>query len=191
MNLLEYYTWAKNHISAHGFSDEAALVDSRKFEECDAEEFFCQYVYVVLNSGMNNQWAEKKYNLFFNRNLDLAVIGHQGKRKAIEDAITYYPAWFKKLKEIEDATPRCRDKKRIEYLDTLPFIGTITKHHLARNLGIDTVKPDRHLVRLANHFGFKKPIQMCLEIQKATNERLGTIDVILWRAANLGGTPCP
>jgi len=68
----------------------------------------------------------------------------------------------------------------LEYLSTLSFIGPITKFHLARNLGFDFIKPDRHLMRLGERFGMN-PFELCDLIHQETGRRLGTIDVILWR----------
>ena len=72
--------------------------------------------------------------------------------------------------------------------------GKALGYHLARNLGIDTVKPDRHLIKLTEHFGYSSPLEMCKDIQAnlnggmfLTKEKLGTIDVILWRSMNLTG----
>jgi len=66
--------------------------------------------------------------------------------------------------------------------------GPITKYHLARNLGVDCVKPDRHLARLAERFGYGTPDAMCRAIQDELGGRLGTIDAVLWRYCNLRGT---
>ena len=73
-------------------------------------------------------------------------------------------------------------------METLPWIGPITKYHLARNLGIDVAKPDRHLVRLAKRFGYNESTgvqQMCEELAERTRDRIGVVDVVLWRYANL------
>ncbi|MDP2797892.1 MAG: hypothetical protein Q8N94_10340 [Methanoregula sp.] len=131
---------------------------------------------------MKEQVARKIYERFMDQK-DPETVGHLGKRKAIQKASKEYVQWFGELKCAKDP---------IEYLQTLPYIGKITKYHLARNIGIDCVKPDRHLVRLAENFGFDTPNQMCVEIQKTfSDERLGTIDVVLWRYSNLtsGGDP--
>jgi len=39
------------------------------------------------------------------------------------------------------------------FLQQLPFIGPVTAFHLAKNLGIEAVKPDRHLCRLSKLLG--------------------------------------
>lgn len=148
------------------------------------------------------------------KTLDVSVIGHEGKRKAIQQAINQYQQWFKELQNItpeshakaqgwdkykndprrklmyesliNDTQKLSRDMLRVGYLGTLPWIGKITKWHLARNMGIDVAKPDRHLVRLCEEFGFKDVQKMCGFISKRTGDRIGLVDVILWRALNLG-----
>ena len=147
-------------------------------EKKTAEQFFEQYVWCVLNAGMKEQIARKIWERYL-ENLDPFVVGHLGKRKAIETGLKNYVKWFGELK--------CR-KDKIKYLESLPWIGPITKYHLARNIGIDTVKPDRHLVRLSDRFGFKTPLKLCEHVKNEIggSEKVGLIDLVFWRAANLG-----
>jgi len=70
---------------------------------------------------------------------------------------------------------------KVEYVASLPMMGPITKYHLARNIGIDCAKPDRHLQRLAARFGYSDVQTMCGEIAKKSGYRIGTVDLILWR----------
>ncbi len=182
MDILSYYQDAKTYILNTEYKQEYEWCLNREpFEKCTSETFFFEYVYVVLNAGMKEQIARKIYERFC-KDLDSNTIGHLGKRKAVDTAIGNYKMWFNSLQLLQT------DGARIEYLAELPWIGNITKFHLARNIGIDTVKPDRHLVRLADRFGFKTPLEMCLEIQRYTKEKLGVIDVILWRYSNINGS---
>jgi hypothetical protein len=64
---------------------------------------------------------------------------------------------------------------------TLPFIGSITARHLAKNLGIDAAKPDRHLARLAVQFGYGSVDEMCSTISDVTGDSLSVTDIVLWR----------
>jgi len=64
-------------------------------------------------------------------------------------------------------------------------LGPITSIHLAKNLGCDLVKPDRHLVRIAKVLGCSDPIELCSLIASQTGEKLSVIDVVLWRYAVL------
>ncbi len=180
--LLDFYQKAKNYVLIHGYKGEVEWCERREsFEFTTADVFFFEYVYVVLNAGMKEQVARKMYDKFCSE-LNIEVIGHPGKRKAIGAALNNYKSWFETIKSAGD------DTVRIERMGELPWIGDITKYHLARNIGIDCVKPDRHLKRLAEQFRFETPLAMCVEIQKITGEKLGVIDVVLWRYCNLNGS---
>lgn len=179
MELLDYYNNARSFILDSEYKSEMQWCENRPpFNETNKETFFLEYIYVVLNAGMREQVARKIYERFL-KELDFNVIGHLGKRKAIMEASINYEEWFEQLQKSDD---------KIEYLKTLPWIGDITKYHLARNIGIDAVKPDRHLVRLSEQFNYDTPMDMCLKIQETTGEKLGVIDVVLWRYCNLKGS---
>ena len=180
-DIFKHYQNAHNRVVAAGYQSEINWCrDTADINNCSPEKFFEQYVWCVLNAGMKEQVASKIYARYFEK-LDPKTIGHLGKRKAVEDGLKNYIKWCGECKGSDNP---------VEYLQSLPWIGPITKYHLARNIGIDCVKPDRHLVRLAKHYGFDSPLKMCEEIQRfVPYERLGTIDVILWRDCNLRGFP--
>jgi hypothetical protein len=67
------------------------------------------------------------------------------------------------------------------FLQKLPFIGPITSWHLAKNLGLDVAKPDRHLVRLSEFLGFRDANHLCRELAAWTGEQVKVIDLIVWR----------
>ena len=175
--LLTYFRNASVVVHIEGYKEEVDYVRGLSFEKCTPEHFFEQYAWCVLNAGMKEQIARKIWERYLDK-LDPLVIGHLGKREAIERGLLEYGIWFEELKHSKDP---------VQYLETLPWIGPITKYHLARNIGFDCVKPDRHLVKLAARFGYPTPLEMCIDIQKSCSERLGVIDVILWRYCNLTG----
>jgi hypothetical protein len=72
-------------------------------------------------------------------------------------------------------------------LRKLPFIGPVTSYHLAKNLGIDVVKRDRHLVRLAVHLGFSSAEEMCGAFGDQVGEPISVVDIVLWRYCVLTG----
>ena len=150
----------------------------------DMYEFFAQYIWVVLNAGMRNQIAEviadKVYTALAN-GVDInTVFGHKGKCKAIMKV-------KENMEDIYAIITAGADNRYmiIEYLESLPYIGKITKYHLARNLGYDFCKPDRHLIRIAKLYGMN-PFELCNKIASNTGDRIGVVDVVLWRSANLG-----
>jgi hypothetical protein len=66
-------------------------------------------------------------------------------------------------------------------LQRLPFIGPVTVWHLAKNLGLDVAKPDRHLARISSAFGFHDADQFCTAIARVVGERRKVVDLIVWR----------
>ena len=88
----------------------------------------------------------------------------------------------------KDGFASLRDKIRddpIAQLERLPFIDSITSWHLAKNLGIDVAKNDRHLARLAARFGYHDAHELCGDIAERTGEPAAVIDIVLWRHAAL------
>ncbi len=152
-------------------------------------------MWVVLNANMYEGAARKIYDRFCQSargeglltdegHDPFLVIRHPGKQKVIRRLFREGKDRWEILRQTDD---------KVAFIGTLPYMGPALRHHLARNLGIDTVKPDRHLLRLADRFGFETPLALCQAIQKDLElpgmkpERLGTIDVVLWRYCNLGG----
>ena len=173
--LLSFYFHAYEYVIGAGYENEIAWCDQIRFENVTIDDFFREYVWTVLNAGMREQAALSIFEKYM-KTMDTNVIRHDGKRKAIEHVLDNCEMYYNQLLNSDN---------KIEWFTTLPWIGNITKYHIARNLGIDAVKPDRHLVRLAEEFGYKNPLKMCEAVQKETNERLGVIDVVLWRYCNL------
>lgn len=177
--LLDFYQDAKSLCIIRGFGDELKHVASLKFDEQTSGTFLNQYVYVVLNSGISNKAAESMLKRLLDSG-DIETIKHSYKKDAIRSAFRSYENWFKELKQIDSVD------KKLEFLDSLPMIGAATKYHLARNLGLDVAKPDVHLLRVAQNFNFTDVQEMCQIISRATNERVGLVDVTLWRACEQG-----
>ncbi len=177
MSIVEFYNQAKQDIIQKGYKQEIDYVEKRYFDDVTPYNFQKEFVYVVCNSGMKNQVAEKIYKNYLENGI--SAINHPGKKKAIEQAERYYDIWFEILQDLKT------DDEKVEYLEVLPFIGEITKYHLARNLGIDCAKPDRHLVRIAEKYGYDDVQKMCQFISDVCGDRIGTVDIVLWRYSNL------
>lgn len=175
---LDFYQRAYAYVVSAGFHREIEYTRQLRFDKVNDEIFLMEYAFVVLSAGMKNQVAQRIFSKF-TKNLDPMVVGHIGKRGAIVCAIKEHHQWLLQLRIASD---------KVSYLETLPWIGGITKYHLARNLGLDVVKPDRHLVRLATTFRYPDPATMCQAISEETGERVGVVDVVLWRYSNLTGT---
>lgn len=145
-----------------------------------AEDFALEAIFVICNSGMKNTVARRIYDrvrdaLHAGRPVGEAF-GHKGKAGAIE------AIWRDRSKLLEEYR-RANDK--VGYCAKLPWIGQITKYHLAKNFGADVAKPDVHLQRLADREG-TTPQHLCERLARETGLRVATIDLLLWRACANG-----
>jgi hypothetical protein len=176
----EQYFNLKAAIIEAGYAHEINWIAN--IQPCDNEfDFSDEATWVILNSGMKEQIARQIWNriqeAWSNKKPTSSAFGHQGKVKAID--------YIRKNKqEIFEQYVDCLDQ--LEFLESLPFIGKITKYHLAKNLGMDVVKPDRHLVRIAKQYNFDDCFKMCQYLRSETGDKLSLIDMVIWRAANLG-----
>ncbi len=180
---IAFYGKAKTFVLSSGFGREVDWQRSVRFTDCTEERFFWEYVWVVLSAGMKNQIARKIHERFKRNFPDFTIIGHIGKRKAIQQIWREYPQHFARLQ-----LHRTVLSEVLEILDALPWIGPITKYHLAKNLGFQVAKPDRHLLRITKHFDYPDVQAMCTEIGNSTGDSIPVVDLILWRYANLNGT---
>ena len=151
-------------------------------KELDKTSFFREYVWVVISSGMKNQVAKRIFENFWidiqleNKIINFDVIRHPNKNKAIKRVYNRLDFYFNHF---------LKSKNKLLFLKNLPHIGDITKYHLARNLGLNYAKPDRHLVRIAKFFEYSNVQDFCLLISQWTNEKIGVVDIVFWRFANL------
>lgn len=174
----EYYE-IKKKVTDAGYADEVEWATSIKPVD-NVDVFIGEYIWVVIHSGLAHRVArsiERKVWDAINTDLPLTyAFKHIPKCKAIAQVYNNKQEYFNKFIEAED---------KLAYLESLPWIGKITKWHLAKNFGIETIKPDRHLVRIANNHG-SDPFTLCNDIKSTTGEKLAVIDQVLWRAGELG-----
>lgn len=146
----------------------------------DPDDFALEAIFVICNSGMKNTVARRIFEkcrdeLFRGGNVR-SVFGHVGKADAINGIWAGRSELFKHYHAAED---------KLAFCASLPWIGNITKYHLAKNFGADVAKPDVHLQRLADHEGTTAQA-LCERLAMATGYRAATIDVVLWRACANG-----
>ncbi len=142
----------------------------------DADAYALEVIFVICNSGMKNTVARGIYErcataLAQGRPV-LEVFKHPGKSAAIQSIWAGRQISFSNYLEAKD---------KLEYLAGIPWIGQITKYHLAKNFGADVAKPDVHLVRLADREGCTVQA-LCERLAAETGLRVATVDTLLWRA---------
>jgi hypothetical protein len=160
---------ARGHQAVIDWSENIAPPDT-------AEEFAEAAIYVICNSGMRVTIgaviADKCIDAVKAGQSSCALYGHTGKCQAIDDIWQRRQGLFEAFQSSEDP---------IATLQQLPWIGPVTRYHLAKNLGFDVAKPDVHLERLARRDRTTTGA-LCQRLARQTGYRIATIDTILWRA---------
>lgn len=173
------YIDLKAFLNVSGYADEIAWSETIK-PVADPLAFWREFAWVVLNSGMKEQIARRIWNrvrpVVEDGASAFTVFKHKGKAAAIDYV------WAERAR-LFNCYRACADDFKLDWLESLPWIGSITKYHLAKNYGHDCAKPDRHLVRIS---GTEGAHAMCARLSKATGDRIATVDLVVWRAANLG-----
>jgi len=179
MNLIEIYKYIKQLVIEKGFQSQIDWVQSiPPIEEMSKWYFFREYVWVVLNTGMKTEVIQKTFDTFWNNGeFNFNIIGHLKKKESIKKTYNRLDFYFNHFKN---------SKNKLKYLETLPFIGPITKNHLARNLGsLEYAKSDRHLVRIASFFNYPNVQSFCDIISEGSKDKSGVVDLIFWGFAKL------
>lgn len=142
----------------------------------NADEFAARTAYVILCGGMTVTAASAIYQRCIGALQSggsvCDVFAHPGKGPAIDsiwqDRERIYAGY-------------CEAHDKLAFLQALPWIGPVTRHHLAKNLGEDEAKPDVHLERLARREKTTTR-RLCERLARQTGYRIATVDTILWRA---------
>jgi len=176
--LLEIYEYIKKEVIKKGFEKEINWYKTLpSLDQVTKWFFFREYVWVVLNSGMKNKIAEKIFATFWNEgDFNFEAIKHPNKNKSIKEVYNKLDRYFTNFKN---------SKNILMYLETLPHIGPITKFHLAKNLGYNCGKPDRHLERIISFFESSSVQDFCKDVSEISNDKISVVDYIFWRFATL------
>jgi hypothetical protein len=195
--LVDAYVSAREEVISRGFAFEIDWHYLLDLNELTEMHFLRESAWVILNSGMREAVIRRKFlslsSAFCHwksasaivrsrevcRRRALAIFGHARKIEAIIAVAA----------EVESrGFDRVREgilTQGVDYLRTFSYIGSVTKFHLAKNLGMDVVKPDRHLMRVAERLGMESPVELCWLLARETGDRVGIVDVVIWRFATL------
>jgi hypothetical protein len=171
------------------------------------EDFAQECFYVIAAAGFRQDVAKRiciQVNNFVIQNPVFATgmikqfLGHNSKAAAMEQV------WFNRKVIQQKFYALKTDEDKIEFLGTLPHIGPITKFHLARNLGLNVVKYDIWIQRLGtalygcvedlakiNNSRLDPSVRDCcnimfMRLNQETGEKIGFLDVVLWKACQKG-----
>ncbi len=190
--VVDFYLLAKSVVLSEGFADELKWQNRLQFSGVGESVFLREAAWVVLSSGMRETVVRSKfqsfsdafYNWFSARRIrtnahHLRIFGHARKIDSIiEISRSVDTNGFDFIK----------DKIQTEgvlFLQSLPYVGPTTCYHLAKNLGLDVVKPDRHLLRISALMGYANPAEFCETIANSVGDRVSVVDLVVWRYATL------
>ena len=184
------------------YPEEVARISSIDIRNVTPEFFFREYVWVVHATGFSAGAVSKFIDRLFlaygdyntlasEKDSDvakkvLAVCNNPAKMQAVKKTAGIISTGIKNVgwDKFKLTSLSSTDK-----LSNLPYIGKITCFHLGRNIGLlDSVKPDLHLVRLSNEFGFNSCEEMCISMRGDDKVPLGIVDLYLWYTASTFGT---
>ncbi len=195
--LVRAYLDAKKAIVGDGFGPEIDWQDDLRFEEMTESDFLREYAWVVFSAGMRERVVRMKFAGISSAFLDwrsaaditrqaptcraqaLSLINHPGKVAGV--VTTARRIAREGFYAIQDRVK----SNGLQELRELPFIGPVTVYHLAKNIGLEAVKPDRHLSRVASAAGFPTASELCQTIADGVGDRLSVIDLVIWRFATL------
>ena len=196
------YKAAKITVIKRGYAAELEWQKTVDLKALEPQQFMQDYAWVAYCSGFRESIVRKKWLDILEAydNLDpvivadfsvdmkpqvLALINHEKKF----DGIVWTAKWirdednFKFIKKLLLSERSLL--RKVNKLTIFPYIGNITKYHLAKNLGLQVAKPDRHLVRIADFFGYKDVQKFCEDIATETNDPVPVVDIVWWRFATL------
>ncbi len=172
-----------------------------RLQDVTLEKFFLEYVWVVHATGFNAKVVGKMMGGLVAAYGGVAELSSKGRDEAVAPVLMVCNnpqkagAVWKTSRILRDGAAKhgweaYRDAHLSDpvKLAELPYIGRITCYHLARNIGLlEFVKPDLHLIRMADHWGYEDPVSMC-EAVRPDGMPLGIVDLVLWYAASTFGT---
>lgn len=194
---LDLFQIAQDAITDAGYAWEIEWQRTRSFDRFTEQELLREAAWVILCSGFSETSVRKHFDkislcfcdwesaqeISYYRNQCVAtaksIFRHDAKIHAIANV-----AAIIQNSGFDDIQLRIFENP-IEELRQLPFIGPVTSWHLAKNLGLNVAKNDRHLARLAKNYGYSDAHDLCDYLSKETGEMRSVVDVILWRFSSL------
>ncbi len=195
--LVGSYLTARERVIEHGFGSEIDWQESLRFERLSESDFLREAAWVVLSAGFREKIIRSRFPA-----ISAAFMGWVGAEEIVQNqlgclaralCVFNHPGKMAAIVSIcktvaTEGFGRIRERilvEGIDFLQTLAYIGPTTRYHLAKNIGMDVVKPDRHLLRIAQAARCSSPNELCQLIADVTGDRLSVVDIVMWRYATM------
>jgi hypothetical protein len=189
----EVFNLASDYTARAGLTSEIEWQRNSDFHSFSETQLLAETAWVILCSGFRESIVRRIFDhislCFFDWESALLIVQHRSICiNAARDSLRYeaklnaiVSCAEMIVKEGFDQIKRTAINDPIATLKRFPFIGPVTAWHLAKNLGLDVAKPDRHLVRLAQLCGYSSATALCEDLARKNNEAVKVVDLILWR----------
>lgn len=197
LHIATAYMTAKETVIEQGYADEIDWQDCLKFNDIAESDFLRESAWVILSAGMNERVIRNKFPAISSafRDWESAAIIVRNRSRCRQVAL----AVFRNIKKVDAIleTARILAKRGfptvkadilehgVDSIRQFPYMGPATSFHLAKNLGLPLVKPDRHLIRVAQTAGYPSPADLCSSIAHVIGDKVQVIDLVIWRYATL------
>lgn len=194
--LARAYLLAKQRVIAAGFESEIAWQEAVRLDDVDAVTFVREAAWVVLCAGMRESIVRARFERISHA-FELWDPGHitRNSRRCCRRAreVFNHRRKIDAIVRIANQVVALGMEQIVEgiecegpaFLTRFPYIGTVTCFHLAKNLGVQVAKPDRHLERMAAALGYAGASSLCGVISDALDEPIAVVDLVMWRFATI------
>ncbi len=200
--LARAYLVAKRTVVEHGYAHEVLWQSTVTLSALTPTVFVSEAAWVVLSAGMRESVVDSIYRR-------LGPVFHEWDvcRMADDGALLFQQAYdvFRHEGKLRAIIEIARAARRLDtdglrhelllrpedFLRSLPYIGPVTWRHLAKNLGLQVAKHDRHLSRIAANARRQSVDVLCQEIASETGEPVPVVDLVLWRWSVIHARICP
>ena len=195
--LSSIYMDFKEYVIEAGFDHEIDWQSDLDFESVTETDFLREAAWVVLSSGFREsvvrrcfddvsqaflRWSNAQRIYDCRESCRKRAISCFGNRSKIQAILTIVE---RVVDDGFDCVKMQIKSRGVDYLQELPYIGPTTSYHLAKNIGFQVVKPDRHLLKIAQITGYESPLEMCTVITDLVGDPIAVVDIVLWRYATL------
>lgn len=195
--LFDRYVSARAVVIDCGYEAEMEWQGRANVDSVTESEFLREAAWVILNSGMREAVVRKAFpnieEAYFNFSCSSAIV--EKRQECISNAADVF-SHLGKLAAIVGVAFRVNIEGfhtvkgalahyGVQYLRSFDFLGPATSRHLAKNLGVSTSKPDRHLKRIAATTGFGSVSGLCRTLSEWSGDSESVVDLVMWRFATL------
>jgi|HubBroStandDraft_6_1064221.scaffolds.fasta_scaffold637766_2 hypothetical protein len=190
---LRLYARAAEYIAAAGLDHEVSWQRNSQLASVSESILLREAAWVILCSGFRESTVRRVFDYvslcFCDWDSAAAIVEscpacHLAARASFRNTAKLF-AIVEIARRVDvigfDSLKRSIVSDPIATLRQFPYIGPVTVWHLAKNLGFNAAKPDRHLTRISKRLGFGGPEQFCATIADASGEAVKVIDLVVWR----------